>query len=136
MRCKFTFSIISLDIQVWDSSFELLRLIISYFGKDAFKYLWSSFDKLYLPFLILSYVSIDGTAVIKLIGMFSKDALEIALWLVALLTLLQVLFGDSFVQLFAIDILSNIGGLMSQFGSEGLVGLIAAGLVAYLIVRK
>jgi len=32
--------------------------------------------------------------------------------------------------------LGNIGGLMAQFGSEGLVGLIAAGLVAYLISRK
>ena len=76
------------------------------------------------------------TALLDKLKGYLRDALEIAFWLVALLTLLQVLFGDSFVQLFAIDILSNIGGLMSQFGSEGLVGLIAAGLVAYLIVRK
>ena len=65
-----------------------------------------------------------------------KSSLEIALWAVALLTLLQVLFGDSFVLLFGIDVLGNIGGLMAHFGSEGLVGLIAAGLVAYLISRK
>ena len=62
--------------------------------------------------------------------------LELALWLVGMLTLLQVLFGDSFVLLFGIDVLGNIGSLVTQFGSEGLVGLIAAGLIAYLIARK
>ncbi len=76
------------------------------------------------------------TALLNKLRDVLKDALEIVLWLVSLLTLLQVLFGDSFVLLFGIDVLGNIGNLVTQFGSEGLVGLIAAGLIAYLIARK
>ena len=76
------------------------------------------------------------TALLNKLRDVLKDALEIVLWLVSLLTLLQVLFGDSFVLLFGIDVLGNIGSLVTQFGSEGLVGLIAAGLIAYLIARK
>ena len=71
----------------------------------------------------------------KLKGTLSS-ALEMVLWLVSLMTLLQVLFGDSFVMFFGIDILGNIGSLVTQLGNEGLVGIIAAGVVAYLIVRK
>ena len=62
--------------------------------------------------------------------------LELALWLVGMLTLLQVLFGDSFAQFFGIDVVGNIGALAAKFGNAGLVGIIAAGLVAYLIVRN
>ena len=76
------------------------------------------------------------TALLDRLRGILRSALEIALWAVALLTLLQVLFGDSFVLLFGIDVLGKIGALMAQFGSEGLVGLIAAGLVAYLISRR
>ena len=51
-----------------------------------------------------------------------KSSLEIALWAVALLTLLQVLFGDSFVLLFGIDVLKTgaylrIAVLSSSFAS-------------------
>ena len=43
------------------------------------KYSISNLEILYLPFFTFSKVSIDGTAVIKLIGIFSNDALEIAI---------------------------------------------------------
>ena len=62
--------------------------------------------------------------------------LELALWLVGMLTLLQVLFGDSFAKFFGMDVVGNIGALAAKFGNAGLVGIIAAGLVAYLIVRN
>ena len=62
--------------------------------------------------------------------------LELALWLVGMLTLLQVLFGDGFAQFFGMDVVGNIGALAAKFGNAGLVGIIAAGLVAYLIVRN
>ncbi len=62
--------------------------------------------------------------------------LELALWLVGMLTLLQVLFGDSFAKFFGMDVVGNIGTLAAKFGDAGLVGIIAAGLVAYLIVRN
>ena len=62
--------------------------------------------------------------------------LELAMWLVGMLVLLQILFGDGFVQFFGMDVVGNIGVLASKFGNAGLVGIIAAGLVAYLIVRN
>lgn len=64
------------------------------------------------------------------------EILELLLWLVGVLTLLQILFGNGFVEFFGIDILSNIGNLVSQFGNAGLIGLIAAGLVAWLIAKS
>ena len=65
-----------------------------------------------------------------------STVLELAMWLVGMLVLLQVLFGDGFVQFFGMDVVANIGVLASKFGNAGLVGIIAAGLVAYLIVRN
>ena len=64
-----------------------------------------------------------------------SEALHIALWLVAMLTLLQILFGPSFVSLFGMDVVGNIGVLAQKFGNAGLIGVIAAGIVAWLIVR-
>lgn len=76
----------------------------------------------------------------KGIGMASvkkllSEALHLALWLVAMLTLLQILFGPSFVTLFGMDVVANIGVLAQKFGNAGLIGVIAAGIVAWLIVR-
>ncbi len=65
-----------------------------------------------------------------------SGVLELLLWLVATLTLLQVLFGDSFAQFFGIDVVGNIGLLMAKFGNAGLVGIIAAAFIAYVIVRN
>jgi hypothetical protein len=65
-----------------------------------------------------------------------SSILEMLLWLVAMLTLLQVLFGASFAEFFGIDIVNNIGLLVAKFGNAGLVGVIAAGVVAYLITRE
>ncbi|MDE0278767.1 MAG: hypothetical protein OYH76_22965 [Defluviicoccus sp.] len=62
--------------------------------------------------------------------------LELLLWLVGLLTLLQVLFGESFTAFFGIDVVGNIGELAQKFGNAGLVGIVAAGLIAWLIMRN
>ena len=64
-----------------------------------------------------------------------SEVMHLALWLVAMLTLLQILFGPSFVTLFGMDIVANIGVLAQKFGNAGLIGVIAAGIVAWLIVR-
>jgi vacuolar-type H+-ATPase subunit I/STV1 len=64
------------------------------------------------------------------------QVLELLLWLVAVLVLLQVLFGSDVIAFFGIDIISNLGDLVSKFGNAGLVGVIAASIVAYYIVRK
>lgn len=75
------------------------------------------------------------TEMITGIRQWLSGVLEMLLWLVAMLALLQVLFGDSFTQFFGIDVVGNIGVLVGKFGDAGLVGIVAAVLIAYLIVR-
>ena len=65
-----------------------------------------------------------------------SGVMELLLWLVAMLALLQVLFGDNFVEFFGIDLVGNIGSIMAKFGNAGLVGIVAAALIAYLIARN
>ena len=65
-----------------------------------------------------------------------SGVLELLLWLVAMLALLQVLFGDNFVEVFGLDLVGNIGELIAKFGNAGLVGVVAAALIAYLIARN
>ncbi len=65
-----------------------------------------------------------------------SGVMELLLWLVAMLALLQVLFGENFVEFFGIDVVGNIGALVAKFGNAGLVGIVAAALVAYLIARN
>lgn len=62
--------------------------------------------------------------------------LELLVLFVALLALLQVLFGTDVVAFFGIDVVGNIGAIAQKFGREGLVGVIAAAIVAYLILRE
>jgi hypothetical protein len=63
------------------------------------------------------------------------QVLELLLWLVGFLALLQVLFGTDATNFFGMDVVGNIGRIMQQFGSAGLVGLVAAIAIAYLILR-
>ena len=62
--------------------------------------------------------------------------LELLLWVVAVLTLLQVLFGSGVPEFFGIDVIGNIGSLVQTFGNAGLVGIVAAVIVSYLILRE
>ncbi|MBH62036.1 MAG: hypothetical protein CL569_06225 [Alphaproteobacteria bacterium] len=62
--------------------------------------------------------------------------LELLLWIVAVLTLLQVLFGSGVPEFFGIDVIGNIGDLVQKFGNAGLVGVVAAVIVSYLILRE
>jgi hypothetical protein len=62
--------------------------------------------------------------------------LELLLWIVATLTLLQVLFGSGVPEFFGIDVIGNIGDLVQKFGNAGLVGVVAAVIVSYLILRE
>ena len=65
-----------------------------------------------------------------------SGVMELLVWLVAMLALLQVLFGDNFVEFFGIDLVGNIGSIVAKFGNAGLVGIVAAALIAYLIARN
>ena len=65
-----------------------------------------------------------------------RQFLELLLWLVAVLILLQILFGTDAKAFFGIDVIGNLGELVGKFGNAGLVGVIAASIVAYYIVRN
>ena len=64
------------------------------------------------------------------------QVLELLLWLVAVLVLLQILFGSDVTAFFGIDIISNLGDLVSKFGNAGLIGVISASIIAYYIIKK
>ena len=65
-----------------------------------------------------------------------KALLEFGILTIALLTVAQVLFGSGVVSLFGIDVINNIGQIVGAFGKEGLVGVIAALIAAWLIMRQ
>ena len=65
-----------------------------------------------------------------------KALLEFGILTIALLTVAQVLFGSGVVSLFGIDVISNIVKIVGAFGKEGLVGVIAALIAAWLIIRQ
>jgi hypothetical protein len=59
---------------------------------------------------------------------------EIALLLVALGIVAQILFGDQVP--FVGGIVANLTSLLSTLGQNGVVGLIALGIILYLFNRK
>ncbi len=63
------------------------------------------------------------------------QVIELLLWVVAFLALLQVLFGAGVTEFFGIDVIRNIGDVAGKFGNAGLIGVMAAGIVAYLLMR-
>ena len=63
------------------------------------------------------------------------QVIELLLWLVAFLALLQVLLGAGVTEFFGIDVIGNIGVIAGKFGNAGLIGVVAAGIVAYLLMR-
>ncbi len=59
---------------------------------------------------------------------------EIALLLIALGITVQILFGET-VPFFG-GIVGNLTGLLTTLGENGLVGLIALGIILFLFYRK
>ena len=59
------------------------------------------------------------------------QVLELLLWLVAVLVLLQVLFGADVTEFFGIDVINNLGVLAGKFGNAGLIGVVGAAIVAF-----
>lgn len=59
---------------------------------------------------------------------------EITLMLVALGIVVEILFGST-IPFFG-GIVTNLTGLLNTFGENGIVGLIALGIVVYLFQRK
>jgi hypothetical protein len=59
---------------------------------------------------------------------------EVALWLVALGIVAEILFGSS-VPFFG-GVVANLTGLLDSLGENGLVGLIALGVIVFLFRRR
>jgi hypothetical protein len=70
----------------------------------------------------------------KKIKKWVVEITEISLLLVALGIVIEILFGDA-VPLFG-GIITNLIGLLSTLGENGLVGLVALGIVIYLFQRS
>jgi hypothetical protein len=60
---------------------------------------------------------------------------EIALLLIALGVAVEILFGTNTVPFFG-QVVGNITGLLKTLGDNGLVGLIALGIIIYLFNKK
>ncbi|MGA2071631.1 MAG: hypothetical protein ABSG97_09805 [Sedimentisphaerales bacterium] len=60
---------------------------------------------------------------------------EIALLLIALGVAVEILFGTNTVPFFG-QVVGNITGLLKTLGENGLVGLIALGIIIYLFNKK
>ena len=60
---------------------------------------------------------------------------EVAVSLIALAVVLKVLFGSEMIFL-PVDVIGNITGLVASLGSQGLVGLVALGVIYWIFTKK
>ena len=68
------------------------------------------------------------------VNRFLRSVTELALVIVALGVILQILFPKALVFINA-DVAGNLIGLVDRFSGAGLVGVIAAAIVLYLMRR-
>ena len=61
---------------------------------------------------------------------------ELGIVVVALVVTLQILFGGSAVPFFGVDVIANFTDIVAKFGSHGLVGLVAVGVIAWAFHRR
>ena len=64
-----------------------------------------------------------------------KQLTEAAVAILALAVVLQVLFGTG-VAFFPVDVVGNVVALTKSLGGQGLVGLVAVGVLAHVLTRK
>ncbi|MGC6475400.1 MAG: hypothetical protein ACON41_02010 [Parvibaculales bacterium] len=66
---------------------------------------------------------------------FLGEVIDLGLLLIAAAVILQVIFGQA-VPFIGGDIVGNIITIIGQLGDGGLVGLIAVGIILYLINKR
>tara|TARA_B110000263_G_C14836096_1_gene297575 strand:+ start:126 stop:359 length:234 start_codon:yes stop_codon:yes gene_type:complete len=67
---------------------------------------------------------------------WARSITDLGIVAIALVVVLQILFGGAGVPFFSgIDVVSNITGMVNSLGSQGLVGLVAV-LVLYWAFTK
>ncbi|MCH2118547.1 MAG: hypothetical protein MK161_12690 [Pirellulales bacterium] len=65
-----------------------------------------------------------------------REITEVGLLLVALGVVIQVLFGASDQTPFIGNVTANLTSLISSLGSQGLVGVMALGVILYLLSKS
>jgi|TARA_B110000881_G_scaffold161030_1_gene144026 hypothetical protein len=79
----------------------------------------------------------DGKTLIKSVKGWVKDITEVGVLLIALSVVLALLLGDNVPFLSgAADVVNNITAMISNLGEQGMVGLIALGVILYIFNRK
>lgn len=76
-----------------------------------------------------------GTDLITSVKGWINKISEVAVSLIALTVVLQVLFGSDLIFL-PVDVIGNITGLVASLGSQGLVGLVALGVIYWIFTKK
>ena len=64
-----------------------------------------------------------------------KQITEVGLLLIAAAVVLEIIFGST-VPYIGISILDNIIAITAKLGQDGLIGIIAIGIILWLFLRK
>ena len=64
-----------------------------------------------------------------------KQITEVGLLLIAAAVVLEIIFGST-VPFIGIGILDNIIAITAKLGQDGLIGIIAIGIILWLFLRK
>ena len=64
-----------------------------------------------------------------------KQITEVGLLLIAAAVVLEIIFGST-VPFIGVGILDNIIAITAKLGQEGLIGIIAIGIILWLFLRK
>ena len=64
-----------------------------------------------------------------------KQVTEVGLLLIAAAVVLEIIFGST-VPYIGIGILDNIIAITAKLGQDGLIGIIAIGIILWLFLRK
>ncbi len=79
----------------------------------------------------------DGKTLIKSVKGWVKELTEIGVLLIALSVVFALLLGDNVPFLSgAANVVDNITAMISSLGEQGMVGLIALGVILYIFNRK
>jgi hypothetical protein len=66
---------------------------------------------------------------------FLREVVDIGLLLIAVAVILQVIFGSS-IPFVGGEVVTNLLAIVTTLGENGLVGLIAVGIILYLINKN
>ena len=79
----------------------------------------------------------DGKTLIKSVKGWVKELTEIGVLLIALSVVFALLLGDNVPFLSgAANVVDNITAMIGSLGEQGMVGLIALGVILYIFNRK